>query len=110
MFGEVELVGYDEREEGDGFARAGGTFEDCVAACVECLFEVAHVCILFWSQYHKEGRVTWVYSGVGEEDGQFVNIESTSISTRICPDGYTSSLLFLFPPRGVDEVMAVDDG
>ena len=44
-------------------------------------------------------RVTRVYSGVGEEDGQFVNIESTSISTWIYPDGYTSSLVFLLPPR-----------
>jgi len=50
----------------------------------------------------REGRVTGVYSGVGEEDGQFVNIESTSISTWIDPDGYTSSLVFLLPPRRGD--------
>ena len=47
-------------------------------------------------------RATWVDSGVGEEDGQFVNIESTSISTWIYPDGYTSSLVFLLPPRRGD--------
>lgn len=51
MFGEVQLVGYDEREEGDSFSGAGGTFEDSVTACVKCLFEVAHVCILFCSQH-----------------------------------------------------------
>jgi len=50
----------------------------------------------------KKETVTWVYSRVGEEDGQFVNIESTSISTWIYPDGYTSSLVFLFPPRRGD--------
>lgn len=54
MFGEVQLVGYDEGEEGDSFSRARGTFEDSVTAGVECLFEVAHVCILFCSQHQNE--------------------------------------------------------
>jgi len=57
VFGEVKLVGYDEGEEGDSFSRAGGTFEDSVAACVERLFEVAHVRILFFEvkTERKEG-------------------------------------------------------
>ena len=46
MFGEVELVGYDEGEKGDCFAGAGRTFEDCVAAGVESFLEVTHVGIL----------------------------------------------------------------
>lgn len=66
MFGEVQLVGDDEGEKGDGFAGAGGTFEDCVAACVESLFEVAHVGILFWRSVVETRERTRVDSRIWE--------------------------------------------
>jgi hypothetical protein len=75
VFGVEELVGDDEGEERDCFSRAGGAFEDGVAASVEGLFEVAHVGILFCGQLRSEVVGTWVDAGIGEEDLEVIDEE-----------------------------------
>ena len=47
FFGPLKLVGGDEGEQGDGFAGAGGHFQEAIAFGVEGLFEFAHVLVLF---------------------------------------------------------------
>lgn len=95
MFGVMQLVGYNKGKEGDRFSRARGTFEDRVASRIERLFEVAHVCILFCAGQHRKKREmarTRIDPGVGKEDGQLVDEESTRIRIKDILRGCTSSL------------------
>ena len=95
VFGVMQLVGYNKGKEGDRFSRARGTFEDRVASRIERLFEVAHVCILFCAGQHRKKREmarTRIDPGVGKEDGQLVDEESTRIRIKDIFRGCTSSL------------------